>query len=282
MKITLNLASKPYVDVRSIVKRLRILMGILLVLTLPLWLVLRAEQKKAQAATARVQTVKDNVRRLQQQQQSYQELMRQPKNAAVLTQSDFLNSLFRRKAFSWTATMTDLETVLPTGVQVLSIDPEVAKDGAVTIRLRVSGARDRAVELVKNLEKSRHFASPRLAGEALATATGPTTALQPINAAITVNFDILADFRPLSEAEEKAAASEEKASEKSASEPTAAKNEAQEERGGAVTGSAPGGGVPGYVAPRNTMPGNATPGSAAPGNAMPGNAANARKRRGEQ
>jgi type IV pilus assembly protein PilN len=95
--------------------------------------------------------------------------------------------------------------VLPTGVQVLSIDPEVDRDGKVTIRLRVSGARDRAVELVKNLEKSRHFASPRLAAEALATATGtgPNAAVQPINASIPVNFDILAYYRPLSDVEEK-------------------------------------------------------------------------------
>ncbi len=235
MKITLNLASKPYVDVRSIIKQLRILMGILLVLALPLWLLQRSEQKKAQAATARVRAVEDNVQRLRKQQQSYQELMRQPQNAAVLTQSDFLNSLFRRKAFSWTATMTDLETVLPTGVQVLSIEPVVASDGEVTIRLRVSGARDRAVELVKNLEKSRHFASPRLAGEALTTATGPNMAAQPINAAISVNFDILADYRPLSEADEKEAAPKEKVTnpEKNADEPAAAAKKAQGQPGSA-------------------------------------------------
>jgi len=102
--------------------------------------------------------------------------------------------------------MTDLETVLPTGVQVLSIEPEVSADGKVAIRLRVSGARDRAVDLVRNLEKSRHFAYPRLAGEALATQTGgPNQGAQPINASIQVNFDILADYRPLSDAEEKAA-----------------------------------------------------------------------------
>lgn len=204
MKITVNLASKPYVDVRSIIKQLRILMAIFLVLALPLWLLLRSERKKAEASTARVEAVENTVQRLEQQQQSYQALMRQPQNAAVLTQSDFLNSLFRRKAFSWTATMTDLETVLPSGVQVLSIEPEVSPDGEVAIRLRVSGARDRAVELVRNLEKSRHFAYPRLAGEALATSTtGPNQGAQPINAAMQENFDILADYRPLSEAEEK-------------------------------------------------------------------------------
>ncbi|HSY13342.1 MAG TPA: fimbrial assembly protein [Verrucomicrobiae bacterium] len=222
MKITINLASQPYVDVRQVLKQLRILMGILVLLAIPLWLLLRGEQHKAQDATARVDTVEKHVTKLEQQQQSYQVLMRQPQNAAVLTQSDFLNSLFRRKAFSWTATMTDLETVLPAGVQVLSIDPEVAKDGGVTIRLRVSGARDKAVDLVRNLEKSRHFGSPRLAGEALASATanGPNAALQPINAAIDVNFDILADYRPLSEAEEQASKAE-SAAEKKLDETTA-------------------------------------------------------------
>ena len=99
--------------------------------------------------------------------------------------------------------MTDLETVLPSGVQVLSIEPEVSPDGAVAIRLRVNGARDRAVELVRNLEKSRHFAYPRLAGEALATSTGPNQGVQPINASMQENFDILADYRPLSRDEEK-------------------------------------------------------------------------------
>jgi len=203
MKITINLASQPYVDLRQVLKQLRILMGVLVLLAIPLWLLLRGERHKAQDATAREDAVEHRVQRLEHQQQSYQALMRQPQNAAILTQSDFLNSLFQRKAFSWTATMTDLETVLPAGVQVLSLEPEVAKDGEVTIRLRVTGARDKAVDLVRNLEKSRHFASPRLAGEALASATanGPNAAMQPINASIDVNFEILADYRPLSETE---------------------------------------------------------------------------------
>jgi type IV pilus assembly protein PilN len=123
-------------------------------------------------------------------------MMQQPKDAGILQQSEFLNSLFQRKAFSWTATMTDLETVLPTGVQVLSIDPVVAQDGHVIIRLRVTGERDHALELVRNLEKSKHFAAPRLASESLATAQGAPGA-QNVSTNNQVNFDILADYRPL-------------------------------------------------------------------------------------
>lgn len=204
MRITLNLATQPYIDLRSILVRLRVIAAILAVVSVPLWLLQRSEQHKAQVATVRVQAMENNVQRLEQQQRSYRALMQQPQNAAVLEQSEFLNSLFRRKAFSWTATMTDLETVLPGGVQVLSLDPQVARDGRVTIRMRTSGARDRAVELVKNLEKSRHFASPRLIGEALAqTNNGPNAGVQPISADAAVNFDILSDYRPLSADEEK-------------------------------------------------------------------------------
>ncbi len=53
--------------------------------------------------------------------------MREPQNAAVLSQSQFLNQLFARKAFSWTAVMMDLENVLPSGVQVLNIDPVISQ-----------------------------------------------------------------------------------------------------------------------------------------------------------
>ena len=204
MRIAVNLASRPFIELGPLYKRLRIWMLILLVLALPLWLLVRTEKQKAQAATAHVRQMQSNVQQLQRQQQSYRALMQQPQNAAVLAQSDFLNDLFRQKAFSWTATMTDLETVLPGGVQVLSIDPQVSKDGSVTIRMRVSGPRHLAIDLVKNLEGSRHFASPRLANESLATATGGPQAMQ-VNTSSDVNFDILADYKPIAEGEQSAA-----------------------------------------------------------------------------
>ncbi|HTZ90482.1 MAG TPA: PilN domain-containing protein [Alloacidobacterium sp.] len=197
MRITVNLASRPFIELRPVYNRLRIWMALFLLLAIPLWYLARVEQKQADIATARVRRMQASVQQMQRQQQSYQALMSQPQNAAVLTQSDFLNDLFRHKAFSWTATMTDLETVLPAGVQVQSIDPQVTPDGHVTIRMRVSGARERAIELVKNLEGSKHFASPRLAGESLATGNNGNQQATPVNASSDVNFDILADYRPL-------------------------------------------------------------------------------------
>ncbi len=198
MRITLNLASKPFIELRPLYARLRWWMAVLLIAAIPLWLLLKSEQRKAALANAKLQSVESSIERLQNQQRNSQVMMRQPQNAAVLTQAVFLNQLFARKSFSWTAIMMDLETVLPGGVQVMNIDPTTDKSGNVTIRLRVNGQRDRAVELVRNLEHSRRFLQPRLASEALETSnTGSQANVQPSNGSGNVNFDVLAEYKPL-------------------------------------------------------------------------------------
>jgi type IV pilus assembly protein PilN len=98
----------------------------------------------------------------------------------------------------------DLEHVLPSGVQVTSIDPSITKEGDVNIRLRVSGDRDKAVQLVRNLEKSRRFLSPRLSNESLqASQQGATGAYNqlPAGAQTGVQFDILSGYNPVSTVE---------------------------------------------------------------------------------
>jgi type IV pilus assembly protein PilN len=131
--------------------------------------------------------------------------MRQPANADVLRQSQFLNQVFHQKAFSWTAVMMDLEKVLPGGVQVLNIDPVISRNGDVTIHLRVSGDHSHAVDLVRNLEHSRRFLFPRLAGETAETSLQGGRGVQPVGAG-NVDFDILAEYNPLAPAEVKQAA----------------------------------------------------------------------------
>ena len=197
MRVTLNLASRPYVELRPLYKRLRLMAGLLLVMALAFWWVLRTEHARAEAAQARVDTIQSSIARAQADRQQAEAAMRQPANAEVLTQAQFLNNLYLRKAFSWTAVMMDLEQVLPVGVQVMNIDPQVSKDGHVVIRMRVAGPREKAVDLVRNLEKSHRFLLPRLVGEAAQTTGGSNAALQLASAPSGVNFDLLADYNPL-------------------------------------------------------------------------------------
>jgi type IV pilus assembly protein PilN len=203
MRIQLNLASRKFVELGPLYFRLRILFLLLAVMAVPLWLLLATEKRKAADAQARLDAVSTRIHALEQQRQVFQADMRQPQNALVLNQSQFLNQIFAEKAFSWTAVMMDLENVLPSGVQVMAIDPVPAKDGKVTIRLRVSGAHDRGVELVRNLEHSHRFLSPRLARETAENNQNDRGAA-PVSTA-NVNFDLLAEYNPLPETGEKPA-----------------------------------------------------------------------------
>jgi type IV pilus assembly protein PilN len=198
MRITVNLATKPFIELRPLFARLRlaVLLLSLVVISLAFWL--HGMTEKARAAEAQMNALKAKTLEYQQERQRNEARMRQPQNMAVLERSQFLNAMFAQKSFSWTAVMMDLERVLPAGVQVISIEPTTAKSGEVNIRLRVSGDRDRAVQLVRNLEKSQRFVSPRLAGES-AQAQETSRANASPAALGSVEFDILSGYNPLSE-----------------------------------------------------------------------------------
>ncbi len=203
MRVTLNLASHPYVELRPLYQRLRVVALLLLVTAAVFWWVLRSEQQKAAAAQARAGSIDSAITQTHNERQQAEASMRQPQNAAVLAQAQFLNNLFLHKSFSWTAVMMDLEQVLPPGVQVLNIDPVPAKDGSVTIHMRVAGPRDKAVALVRNLEHSRRFLTPRIVGETAQQNQNGRPNLEPVNDTNAVNFDVLAEYNPLQPRETK-------------------------------------------------------------------------------
>jgi type IV pilus assembly protein PilN len=208
MRITLNLATHPYVELRPLYQRLRVVAVLLLITAVVLGWVLSTQKQKAAQAEARATTLDSAITRTRNQRQQAESSMHQPQNAAVLAQAHFLNNLFLHKSFSWTAVMMDLEQVLPAGVQVLSIDPVPAKDGSVTIHMRVAGPRDKAVALVRNLEHSRRFRTPRIVGETAQAQNQngrPSPAFEPAGMANGVNFDVLAEYNPLEPRETKEA-----------------------------------------------------------------------------
>jgi type IV pilus assembly protein PilN len=196
MRITINLATRPFTDLGPVFKRLRIAMIVFAVVSIGLGIGLHALHSKAEAARARERGLDTQIGRINGERQGYMAMMRQPDNAQVLDQAGNLNQLFDQKTFSWTLAMEDLETVLPGGVQVTTLEPIRDKEGRITLRLRVVGPRDKAVELVQNLEHSRHFLRPSIVGESSENTGGPGTALEPVSASNKVNFDLLADYNP--------------------------------------------------------------------------------------
>jgi len=198
MRISVNLANRPFVELRPLFARLRLAMVVLALLAIGLGFALHSLNAKAAVARARMDALKTETNKYQHERQVNEARMRQPQNMAVLERSQFLNAVFAWKSFSWTAVMMDLEKVLPTGVQVTSIEPQVTKEGDVNIRLRVSGDRERAVLLVRNLETSQRFLSPRLSSEQAQTQEGNRGVnAAPVTVPGAVQFEILSGYNPL-------------------------------------------------------------------------------------
>lgn len=230
MRIAVNLATKPFADLGPALKRLRIAMGVLALVSIALAATLHFLHSQAEAARAREHSLDGAIGKINQERQQAQTLMRQPDNASVLDQVSALNRLIDTKAFSWTLAMEDLESVLPGGVQVTTLEPIVdKKDGHITVRMRVVGARDKAVELVSNLEHSRRFLQPRITGESAESAgNAAQQQVEPVSMSSRVNFDLLADYNP-------AAPGERKTSSKKATQPA---------QSAEPTGAAPGPATP--------------------------------------
>jgi type IV pilus assembly protein PilN len=207
VRITLNLASRPFADAGPAIHRLRIALAVLAVVAIALGLGLHSLDSQAKQARARERILDEKIAALNGQRQGYQNLMHQPDNARLLAQSQALNQLFDQKSFSWTLTMEDLETVLPAGLQVSTLEPVIDKRGNITMHLRVLGPRDKAIDFMRNLEHSRRFRLARIVGE---TAEGATTGagqfnrFEPVSASSRVTFDLLADYVPTTPEEARA------------------------------------------------------------------------------
>lgn len=197
MRITLNLATRPYADLGPAMKRLRIAIGALALISFVMLLGLHAVHEKAEAARAHEHSLDGAIARVTNERQGYEAMMHLPNNAQFMSQVAMLNELFGEKAFSWTLAMENLETVLPAGVQVTQIEPIRAKNGQITLHLRVLGPHDLSIDLVRNLEHSKRFMQPRIIGEnAESSNNAPNRQLEPVSASNRFEFDLLADYNP--------------------------------------------------------------------------------------
>jgi type IV pilus assembly protein PilN len=198
MRISINLATRPFVELRPLFARLRLVMAGLALLAAVLGFGLHSMNVRARAAQAQMDVLKAQTRTLEMERQTNEARMHEPQNRAVLDRSQFLNTLFASKSFSWTAVMMDLERVLPAGIQVTNIEPAITAERDVNIRLRVSGDRERTVAFVRNLERSERFQQSRLTNETAQTEDrAKLMAAGQIGVPGGVEFEITSQYNPL-------------------------------------------------------------------------------------
>lgn len=150
MKTRFNLASSPLENNRRFVAGA----GLVGLLGLAAMFFLSQHAYRAWGANrvlrADVARLDTQIRDAQRQQEVLRGSFKSPQTKQILDRSAFLNALITERSFPWTKMFMDLEKILPPGVRVVSIAPQMDKEGNVRVSLVVGATGDE--EKLKFLE----------------------------------------------------------------------------------------------------------------------------------
>src|SRR5579864_1232796 len=167
MRLDINLASQPYEDARQFWMRWGTALGVLGVLTLVLLTLDVTGWIDARRDRAAIGQARDLIAKRDQVRADAERILSLPENRTTRDESQFLNQLIERKAFSWTRVLESLEKVMPPRVHLVSISPSLNDDNQLELKMMVAGdSRDRAIELARRMEESRRFAQTYIVREA--------------------------------------------------------------------------------------------------------------------
>ena len=166
MRLDINLASQPYEDARQFWMRWGTAVGAVALLTLVLlaldvtgWVNARRDRAAIAEKKAMIGD-RDRIRA------EAERILNLPENRTTRDESQFLNQLIERKAFSWTRVLENLEKVMPPHVHLESISPQLDEDNQLGLKMTVAGdSRDRALELARRMEESRRFSQTQVVAE---------------------------------------------------------------------------------------------------------------------
>ncbi len=159
MRLDINLASQPYEDARQFWTRWGTAVGALGLLTLIFMTLVITGFINARRDRQAIGEKRALIAQRDQLRTQAQQFLNRPENRTTRDDSQFLNQLIERKAFSWTKVLESLERVMPPRVHVVSISPELNEDNQLALKMVVAGdSRDRAIELARRMEDSKRFA----------------------------------------------------------------------------------------------------------------------------
>ncbi len=167
MRLDINLATRPYEDAREFWARWGLGVGLLAVMTLALLGLAVKGWREAGRDRHEIARIEAQIAERDDERAKAQAFLDLAVNRSTRDQSQFLNGLIQRKAFSWTRVFEDLEQVVPTNLHVVSLRPALNEQGQVELEMKVAGdTRAAAVDLVHRMEGSKHFQGAQLVYEA--------------------------------------------------------------------------------------------------------------------
>ena len=201
MRLKINLASTPYENARRFYVQWGFLLIILVALTAFLVAAATRTWRADHALSRSIAEERDRLQKLNEQEKADLAILAQPQNSDVRDHSQALNALIVRKSFSWTRIFNDLEKMMPTQLHVVSIAPQLSPSNQLQIRMMVAGSsRDKAIQLVQNMEKAPDFQNAQIVSENSLTERRQGTASDE------VTFNIVAEYFPSTSADSSASA----------------------------------------------------------------------------
>jgi type IV pilus assembly protein PilN len=189
MRIDINLASQPYEDAQQFWTRWGTALAVSIIVTLALLAVTVSGWMAARHDHARIAELKASIAQRDRTRQEAEDFLNRPQNRTTRDESQFLNELIERKSFSWTRVLEDLERVMPARVHLVSIHPELDEDNKLSIRMMVAGdSRDKALELARRMEESKHFAQTYIENESFTTVNGNNKNVDPVQFVIAATY----------------------------------------------------------------------------------------------
>lgn len=165
MRFNINLASQRYEDAGEFYRRWIPLLLVLALLTVGLSAKAISVFRDSRKADREIHQIDQRLHELEKVRSDASSTLAKPENSGTRDTAQFLNEAFRLKAFSWTQVMSDLEQLVPSGVQVVSIKPKF-DDDQLQFDMEVgSQNRARVIELVRRMESSPRFPSATIASE---------------------------------------------------------------------------------------------------------------------
>ena len=193
MKFRINLASEPYENAGQFYVRWGALLLAVALLTGALIFGAVSGWRNAHVLSGRIAAETANLEKLNRLEQQDIAILNKPENRDVRDKSRVLNGLIRSKEFSWTLIFSDLEHLMPTRLHVLSITPQLDQNNDIEVHMMVAGdSREKAIELVQNMEKSREFRHAQVLSESETRREQAGT-----QAGDTVQFEITAQYVPV-------------------------------------------------------------------------------------
>jgi Tfp pilus assembly protein PilN len=166
MRLDINLASQPYEDARQFWMRWGTAVGAVALLTLILLTLDVTGWVNARRDHAAIAKTEAMIADRDQLRGAAERTLNLPQNRTTRDESQFLNELIERKAFSWTQVLESLEKVMPPRVHLISISPELDEENQLGLKMAVGGdSRDRALELARRMEESHRFAQTQVTSE---------------------------------------------------------------------------------------------------------------------